>query len=360
MNKDNVINYRTRNSTTDATDSNSYMQPVFDHIKASRLDDALACLEQFLTDGTGVKSDVLCQMGVVLIMKNDDLKAEDMLLQAVKSDPTPAEGFFNLGLLYKKQGFFNKALPFFKEFILLNGHDAETFELMGDCCMSLNNFDDAIIFYDSCLKINPKSLSAAINLAELYLKAGKNQQAIQALKIALVSHRDQKQLYFALGEIHKLQNEWENAIGNFRKVVSLDDSNARAFFELGYCCYQLNLTNQAIPLLSKAYKLDPLLTDTLLYLGKAYEIKKNRDSAVSAYREWVEMVRPTQFEKNDPMYKEFQRVCQYLVGYFTEKGNADLVQNLQGILASMHQPEQNTNQMSISSGNQPLSLQIND
>jgi len=353
MSNDNAMRIKMKSNSAGNMAQDSYMQPVVDHIEAKRLDEALTVLEQFLMDGTGVKSDILCQMGVLWMMKNNDEKAEDMFLQAVKIEPSPAEGFFNLGLLYKKQGYFNKALPFFKEFILLNGHDAETYELMGDCCLALNNYNDATIFYDSCLKVNPQSLNAAINLAELYLQAGKNQQAIQALKIALVSHSDQKQLYFALGEVHKLQKEWENAIGNFRKVITLDDSNARAYFELGFCCYNLNLFNQAIPLLAKAYKLDPLLTDTLLFLGKAYEAKKNRESAASAYREWVEMVRTTPFENTDPLQNEFRRVCQYLIGYFSDKGDTELVKKLQELLAATVQPAPKP-------GSQPMSLQIND
>jgi len=297
------------------------LKQVFAMIQSNKPDEAIKELEQQLNNTSGNNCRIYCQFGVAYIMKNKFKKAEDFLLLAVKEDPKCAESYFNLGLLSQKQGFHEKALSFFKESILINGHDAETYELMGDCCKALNNNKDAKIFYDTSIKINPKSLGVAINLTQLYLNDNQIEKAKEVLKIALVSHPDKKELYFTLGEIHKSQNEFENAIGNFRKVISLDESNSKAYYELGYCCYQINLITQSIPLLAKAYKLDPLFSDSLLYLGKAYEKKKNTDSAISMYQEWISMEEENLLTKNQKVQDEFREKCLLLANYYSDNGD---------------------------------------
>ncbi len=308
------------NSLRDETDC---LQQAKELIQSNNPDAAIKELEIHLKNDFTDKSSIYCQLGVAHITKNEFAQAENYFMLAINEDPKCAEGYFNLGLLYQKQGLYHKALPIYKECVLLNEHDAEIYELLGDCCKELKNYKDAKIFYDASIRIDPKALQVAINLTQLYLYDNEIEKAKDVLKIALISHSDKKELYFALGEIHKSQNEFENAIGNFRKVLSLDESDARAYYELGYCCYQIDLTGQAIPLLLKAYTLDPLISDSLLYLGKSYEKKKNTESAVNMYREWIGIEEGNLPVKNKQFQKDFQEKCLYLANYYSANGKRD-------------------------------------
>lgn len=314
------ISANTNNTLQDHPDC---LQQAKELIQSNNTDAAIKELEKHLKNDLKDKSSIYCQLGVAHLINNEFAQAENNFMLAVNENPNCTEGYFNLGLLYQNQGFYHKALPLYKEAVLLNEDDAEIYELMGDCCKALKNYKDAKIFYDASIRINPNALQVAINLTQLYLYDNEIEKARDVLKIALISHPDKKELYYALGEIHKSQNEYENAIGNFRKVISLDESDARAYYELGYSCYKIGLTAQAIPLLSKAYKLDPLISDSLLYLGKSYEKKKNTESAVSMYREWIGVEEINLPVKNIQFKKEFVEKCLYLANYYSAKGKLD-------------------------------------
>ena len=292
------------------------IEKLDDFLKKGQPDKAKEWLQTAIMENPGDKAFLLCQLGVVLVMLQDLNGAEESFLQVIELDDEIPESYYNLGLLYQNQKNYEKALTFYKSVIEINPNDTETYEMMGECCQALSNNRDAIAFYDAALRLNPKSLNAAVNLAHLYLQEHNEQSAIDVLKIALVTFPQQQELHFALADIYKSQNELEHAIGHFRKVVALDPENSRAFYELGYCCLELGLVNQSIPLLAQAYKLDQHHSEALYYLGKAYETKKNKESAISFYEKWVEMEKSQINLYGQDKQSKFNVVCQYIADYY--------------------------------------------
>ncbi len=332
MDAANKLSEKIRELNVESESDKQILDTIKEHIQNEAFDQAIKVISDALESDFSSPAVLYCQLGVINILRENYADAEKVLMQSVHIDENLAEAYYNLGLLYQNENEFEKATTFYKKVVLINPQDSQAYELLGECCQALDNVQDAIVFYDTALRIDPKSLNSAVNLAQLYLYYNNYTDAIEVLKIALVTHSDQKELHFALGDIYKTTKEYEHAIGHFRKVIMLDENNSRAYYELGYCCFELGLNNQSIPLLANAFKLDQHFSDPLYYLGKAYEKKKNIDSAVSAYEQWITMESENNEIKSKNFQEQFNTVCQYLVDYFNRSNNDNKVNHYKNLL----------------------------
>ena len=161
---------RTKYNTNIKPDQNSdSLHLAIEYIQNNNPDKAIIELESLLEKENDYPCRIYCQLGAAYLLKKEYKVSENYLNTALQKNSQLWEAWFNLGMLYQNQGMFEKALISYKEAITLHGHDSEIYELMGDCCIALNNDNDAKTFYDASLKINPKSLHVAISLAQIYL-----------------------------------------------------------------------------------------------------------------------------------------------------------------------------------------------
>jgi tetratricopeptide (TPR) repeat protein len=265
---------------------NPELEKVNALIEANKLEKALDALQRMLARGKTENGMAQCQLGIVYTRKGDLVKAEKAFLSAVAENADLPEAFFNLGCLYQQKEDYGNALVCYKETLNLLGDDAEVFELMGDCCIAMDNPTDARAFYDAAIKMNPISLNAAANLATIYFSQGQKSEAKEILRLALVSHPKVPEIHMTLGQLHKEDSEYENAIAHFRKVALYDEDNAEAFFELGECCEAIGLSKQAEPFFAKAIKLDSENLDYIFSLGLLYYNRKRYNDAATMFQQW--------------------------------------------------------------------------
>ena len=255
-------------------------------IETNKLEKALDALQRMLASGKTENGMARCQVGVIYAKRGDLAEAEKAFLAALEENADLPEAFFNLGYLYQQKEDYEKALVCYKETLNQLGADAEVFELMGDCCIAIANPTDARAFYDAAVKMNPVSLNAAASLATIYFNQGQKNEAKEVLRLALVSHPNVPEIHMTLGEIHKEEGEYENAIAHFRKAALYDEQNAEAFFELGECCEEIGLSKQAEPFLAQAIKLDSENLSYIFSLGLLYYNKKRYSDAATMFQQW--------------------------------------------------------------------------
>ena len=97
--------------------------------------------------------------------------------------------------------------------------------------------------------------------------------AIQALDKALVLSPGAVQGHSLLGWAQMLNEDYDDALGNFSKVLMKEPANALARINVGYICLKKGIFGEAIEHLSKAIRLDNDRKATLYahyYLGLVY------------------------------------------------------------------------------------------
>ena len=90
---------------------------------------------------------------------------------------------------------------------------------LSEIFLKKNDLDKAIELYEKILQIEPKNYDVHYKLAELYEKKGFNSKAMQE--------------YMSMAEIYSYDGNYSNAIEAYHKVLSLDQNNLEARYQLG-------------------------------------------------------------------------------------------------------------------------------
>lgn len=169
---------------------------------------------------------------------------------ALKIDESAAKAYFLKGMSYKESGDTNNAISSFQT---ASEQDAEyyaAFVELGDLFGAKKN-TVALDYYNSALRIDPKS-------TEVILRIGKFYQDIKKIK---------------------------EALDYYEKTLQLDPKNRYAWYNKGAIEYGINKdVNKAMAMFSKAIECDPNYAEAFFARGVCYEEKKDLKNAEADYR----------------------------------------------------------------------------
>jgi tetratricopeptide (TPR) repeat protein len=116
--------------------------------------------------------------------------------------------------------------------------------------------------------------------------------AIQALERALSLSPGAVEATSLLGWAQMLNEDYDNALGNFSKVLMKEPANALARINVGYICLKKGIFGEAIEHLSKAIRLDNDRKATLYahyYLGLVYLEREMYEDAQTFLRKTLKL-----------------------------------------------------------------------
>lgn len=118
-------------------------------------------------------------------------KAEEEYKKALAIDDR-SETSFNLAMLYYEQGKLDQALEYVEKSIQKGNLSAEAFNLQGVLLNQLKRYSEAIISFQNVLRIDPKQVVAAINMAVAYFNINDLNKAREILLKIRPNVQDQK------------------------------------------------------------------------------------------------------------------------------------------------------------------------
>jgi tetratricopeptide (TPR) repeat protein len=257
--------------------------------------------------------------------QNQDLKgAEATLKQAIESSKDPL-AYYNLGMVYKKDGRFAEAKSAFLD--ALNGagsgeiaYKAATqlgmlYATQGDLPNAKYYFERAVALaptnakyhYNLALILNQlgeneravRELDEAIRLgsdnpqtymyiARLYAELGRKEQAEAALAKALAEAPRDPVILSQMGDLLVAQAKWAPAIRIFKELYESSPrtaEKAQAMYNLGKVYIALRDFRNAEKALETAYQLDMTNEDALVLLGDAYVQTGQAHKAITLFKE---------------------------------------------------------------------------
>ena len=130
------------------------------------------------------------------------------------------------------------------------------FNAVGDEFFRVENYDEAMLWYERALLINPSNINSI----------------------------------FSIGLINEDLGDWLSAIDNYERVVSIEPSNAKAYYEIGEILYnQFNHFEESLFYFNKASEFDSLPVKAFVGIGDANYRMGNNEEALSAYQKAVDL-----------------------------------------------------------------------
>jgi tetratricopeptide (TPR) repeat protein len=182
-----------------------------------------------------------------------------------------AQGDFQKGVSYYKQGQYARAIQEF-ELILEDTPDYEAgYRVIGDCYLQLRKFAKASESFKRAIELDDTKYVSywGAAVADYNLKRYRDAIATldQAERLAR-SPRQKYQLYQTRGSSYYNLEEFRQAITDLEKAVSIQRGVFRDAFQLGVSYYQIGEFDKARPYLEQAVALEASSLDAKRYLAR--------------------------------------------------------------------------------------------
>ncbi len=239
-----------------------------------------------------------------------DELAVKKLSAVIAAEPDFALAYTELGKAQEKLGNREKALAAFRKAAALDPWSFESHMSLAAACKRLDNYPEAADAYARAVELNPKNLDAMLGAAECYLKAGQSMKSLAYCEQAEQTGERTGEVLRLLARVYEGQKDYEQAIGVYRRLLSLNGEDVdamlalavalmragqydrakdvlipvtekqpedgTAFRHLGYCLVKLGDIDQAVQMYQKSLDLNKDDWEAHRGLGVAYMIKARR------------------------------------------------------------------------------------
>jgi tetratricopeptide (TPR) repeat protein len=143
---------------------------------------------------------------------------------ALRLNPRYSLSMYNLGLVFYKRGFMDKAIYYYKGAIENDSNFSDSFYNLGLAYYQKGLYKEAIEAYENVLEIKPDYENAYINLGLAYKGLKKWNRAIEAFHEELKHYPDSVSAHLYLGESYEAIRNYPMALVHYRKALNHPNS----------------------------------------------------------------------------------------------------------------------------------------
>lgn len=147
--------------------------------------------------------------------EGDNERAIDDLTKAINLKNSYAEAYFTRGEIYSQTG--------------QQGVAHDDFVRAAEIFQFRKEINQAITAYNKAIDIDPKSITAHLGRANLYLNKGEEIAAIADYETVVDLDKRNVQAYYGLGEARFKQGYYKKAVNHFKDARSLDSDNPKVY-----------------------------------------------------------------------------------------------------------------------------------
>lgn len=218
-------------------------------------------------EGRRAKTDELFFEALKAKQHADDEQAETLLKQFLAKRPEVAAAHYELAKLYTEQKKTEPAMASIKKALALDPQNKWYKEAKAGILIANAHYAEAAEIYGELAKADKQDDEYPVLAAEFYERAGKRQEAVNYLDMALARNPGDEDI-----QVHKMQlylnmNQVENAVTVVKQMIADDPKNGKYYKLLGEVYDNNNMTDKAAALYEDISKRMP--DDPSIQLGQA-------------------------------------------------------------------------------------------
>ena len=194
-----------------------------------------------------------------------------------------------LGVIYGKQGKFDRALEYSEKVVSINSKDPEGYNNLGLCYKNSDRIQDSIDAFIKAITLNPRYADAYYNLSNVYELAGKENLSFEA-NLKAVNHKSNNiKSYIQLSQkmMHRGRND--DAISLLEYAKCIDSKDPELGICYGNCLSKLERYDEAIKCLENVIKHDPNNSDAHNNIGSLLMDQGQSDEALLAFEKAISL-----------------------------------------------------------------------
>ncbi len=198
---------------------------------------------------------MLCNLAIVLSRKRSYTRAVQLYRLALAIDATSTRAWYNLGLTLTSMGEAQESERAFKQAVLLDSTYSKSWFGLGHHYRQAGDLVASLDAYERGLRYDPYRLDILRILSEQYLRTGRADDALRVAERGLELSRGGAEFHFALGCIHMVKEEHNNAVRSFKAAMESIPSNGRYAYSLAGAYYANGDLDQALQYARRAQEL---------------------------------------------------------------------------------------------------------
>ena len=229
-------------------------------------------------------------LAATLMQKGDRAQAIEQLQDAIRLDPgmTKADTLLIQNLIQEKQ--FEKAMAAVDALERKQPQQATTFNLKGAVYLGMNDLANARKSFEHAMELQPTSVAAAVNLAQLDLQEKKPEAARQRFEGMLAKDKDNVQIMLGLAGIAATMDQDAEHVAWLQKAANVAPSALRPRLLLGQYYLRKGDAKKALAVAQEAQTANPDNAQALDLLGTAQLTVGETQNAITTYGKLARLV----------------------------------------------------------------------
>ncbi len=221
----------------------------------------------------------------------------------IQLDSTNYYGYIQLGKLYQRKNDFLRAIPIYQYLTSLDSTNFYYYKQLGICFEKINDPTSAAWYIDRALKLNPRDIGLYPTLANIYIREGVFQGAIDLLAKGLEQDSTDAAIIKVKSYAHVLAHQNEEAIGGFLKLLERGDSSLFVCKYTGLAYFGNDQFENAVHYLEKAYFADTTSAENCYYYALALSEDYHKQESTEYLLKSIELQQPN-FQFFGTIYKK--------------------------------------------------------
>jgi tetratricopeptide (TPR) repeat protein len=221
--------------------------------------------------------------------KGGDLRAAirtflPLLKMQPKSSPEAVRLSALIGLADYGLGDYTAAVPYLKEATANDPQNLPFRLALAHSCLSARQFHCVLDVYREILSLNAESAEADMLAGEALDEMRNHAAAIDQFRAAVKADPKFPEVHFGLGYLLWSQNQFEEAANEFKAELENVPDNAQALAFLADADMQIGKSEEALPLVEKAIRIDPRIERAHLDRGILQADANKREEALREFK----------------------------------------------------------------------------
>jgi len=216
-----------------------------------------------------------------LLSSGNSRKSVEVGIRLVCVAPNDAILHNLLGIAYFQLNRFDAAERYFRNAIRLRPNYPEAYGNLGTLLVKKEHYKNALPFLEKAFSQNPNIPEANNSMGIALHNLGRSQESFKYLEAAISGNAKYVDAYNTKGCILKDLGDFNAAIDTFEVALKIDNSDTELLTNLAYSLMQANKEHEAIGVLERAIKLDPInKSEILMRLSTVQNQVGDRESSV--------------------------------------------------------------------------------
>lgn len=190
---------------------------------------------------------------------------------------------------YFDEGKYSEAIHAAKKLLALNKDSIEALKIIGRCCTTLRELDEAEFYLNKVLKKCPKDFEAIKDLGNLYHAKGKINLAKTFYRKSILINNRYAPALTNLGSLELLTGNHKEAMTLLSKAIKYDPNLGAAWSNISNAYLNLGKAKEAEHTCRQAIKLSPNLANTHFLLSSILIRQKKLKEAETSLRKAIQL-----------------------------------------------------------------------